>query len=152
MKTHTLQKLVAVGILIACSAASAEAAPRKRKESGAAGVKTPHTSPQIRQMAEPMLDNILQGFKFDDFNIYARDFEPSLKVAGSRTKFFEINRYMQNSLGAYRSRIFLGSVWKQSKIMVLWKGSFEKTPEDILIRLELAPLGKRYVVTGLWLE
>ncbi len=59
------------------------------------------TDTQIKAIAEPIMDNILKGLKMDDYSVYSRDFEESLKITGARNKFFEINRYVQNSLGSY---------------------------------------------------
>jgi len=107
---------------------------------------------RIKVAAEPILDNILKGFEFDDYYTYARDFHPSLKVLGSKTKFFKISRYIQRSLGRCLEKEYLGSLTRGDVIVVLWKGVFDKTKNDVLIKVELSKKSRRYLVTGLWLQ
>ena len=110
------------------------------------------TTQEIRDIAEPILDNILDGFKFDDYLRYSKDFDPALKVIGSRTKFFKVNRYIQSSLGNYLAREYMGSLRKGDMIIVLWKGTFDKTRNDVLIKLVVTERNNRYLVSGLWLQ
>ena len=106
----------------------------------------------MRKIAEPILGNILRGFKFDSYPMYARDFDPALKVTGARNRFFETNRYIQQNLGAYRSREYLGSLNKNDGIIVLWKGVFDKADGDVLITLMLSKSGRKHLVRGLLLQ
>ncbi|MCG2710964.1 MAG: hypothetical protein L6416_01315 [Candidatus Omnitrophica bacterium] len=110
------------------------------------------TTREIKIIADPLLDNILDGFKFDKYTTYSRDFDPSLKVVGSRTKFFKVSRYIKSSLGNYLFREYMGSLLKGDMIVVLWKGKFDKTKNDVLIKLVIKKQGWRYAVTGLWLQ
>jgi len=110
------------------------------------------TNSEIRDVAEPILDNILDGFKFDDYLRYSKDFDPALKVIGSRTKFFKVNRYIHNSLGNYMSREYMGNLRKEDMVIVLWKGVFDKTRNDVLIKLVISESNGRFKVTGLWLQ
>ncbi|MBI4845094.1 MAG: hypothetical protein HY810_01235 [Candidatus Omnitrophica bacterium] len=102
--------------------------------------------------AEKILDNILFGFKLDDYNIYARDFDPALKISGARTKFYHVNRYINRVLGSYVTREYMGSLRKGDIIIVLWKGIFDKSEEDVLIKLVMQKKNSRYYVTGLLLQ
>jgi len=110
------------------------------------------TTQEIKAIADPILDNILEGFKYDNYLRYSRDFDSDLKVLGSRTKFFQANRRMQKTLGSYLSRDYLGSLYKSGMIVALWKAKFDKTNNDVLIKLVLKNKRNRYVVMGLWLQ
>ncbi len=110
------------------------------------------TTQEIKTIADPLLDNILDGFKFDKYTQYSRDFDPALKVIGSRTKFFKVSRRIKSTLGSYLYREYMGSLLKGDMIVVLWKGKFDKTKNDVLIKLVIKKQGRRYVVTGLWLQ
>ncbi len=110
------------------------------------------TDKQIRKVAEPIMDNILDGFRFDNYLMYSRDFVRYLKITGARTKFFKTARYMNRQLGPYLSREYIGSLHRGGTIIVLWKGTFEKSKDDILIKLTISRRGRRYKVTGVWLE
>ena len=115
-------------------------------------VERAKTTQEIQNIADPLLDNILDGFKYDKYTQYSRDFDPALKVIGSRTKFFKVSRYIKSSLGNYLYREYMGSLLKGDMIVVLWKGKFDKTKNDVLIKLVMKKQGWRYVVTGLWLQ
>ena len=110
------------------------------------------TSQEVQRIADPLLDNILDGFKFDKYTIYSRDFAPELKVIGSRTKFFKVNRSMKQSLGNYLERTFMGSLQKGDLTVVLWKAKFDQTENDVLIKLDIKKQGGRYFVMGMWLQ
>jgi hypothetical protein len=110
------------------------------------------TTVRVRQYADPMVDNILAGMRFDDFQRYGRDFDPALKVLGFRTQFFEANRKIKAAYGDYVAREYLGALRRPEGYLVLWKGRFSRTPEQVLIKLELKQENKKYVVTGMWLE
>lgn len=110
------------------------------------------TAVDVRKTAEPMLDNILAGIQFDDFQRYGRDFDSALIVVGSRSQFFEASRKIKASYGEYVWREYLGTLRKGNGYLVMWKSRFNGTPEHILIKLELAEKDKKYVVTGMWLE
>ena len=97
--------------------------------------KRAKTTQEIKTIADPLLDNILDGFKFDKYTQYARDFDPALKVIGSRTKFFKVSRHIKTSLGNYLYREYMGSLLKGDLIVVLWKGEFDKTKNDVLIKV-----------------
>lgn len=110
------------------------------------------TTQEIKAIADPILDNILEGFKYDNYLRYSRDFDSTLKLLGARTKFFQANRRMQRTLGNYIYRDYLGSLYKSDMVVALWKAKFDKTENDVLIKLVLKNKRNRYVVMGLWLQ
>ncbi|MCP4650449.1 MAG: hypothetical protein GY853_10270 [PVC group bacterium] len=110
------------------------------------------TDKYIKTVAEPILDNIFEGFRIDDYSKYAKDFSPSLKLPGAATKFYKTNREVQNLLGNYQTRQHMGILRKGEIIVVLWKGMFDKTNDDVLIKLMLSKKHNKYIVTGLWLQ
>lgn len=132
---------VIIGFILVCSLVM----PAEAAIKGGSGRK-------IKAAAEPILDNILKGFELEDYFIYSRDLHPSLKVLGSRTKFYKISKYIQRLLGRCREREYLGSLTRGDIIVVLWKGVFDKSTDDILIKIELSRKSRRYLVTGLWFQ
>ena len=115
-------------------------------------VERAKTTQEIKAIADPLIDNIVDGFKFDKYTQYCRDFDPELKVIGSRTKFFKVSRHIKTSLGNYLYRKYMGSLLKGDMIVVLWKGKFDKTSNDVLIKLVIKKQNRRYVVIGLWFQ
>lgn len=114
----------------------AQAATRKR------------TNKEMEVVADPIMDNILDGVKLENYVAYSKDFDKALKIIGSRTKFFQVARYLKKSLGNYLYREYMGSIYKDNGVVVLWKGTFDKSQNDVLIKLFLSKQNNRYVVTG----
>ena len=142
MKKANILAIVLIGLLVFAAALPAFA---RRTEKAREDVV-------IQRIADPILDNILNGFKKDDYTLYSQDFDPDLKLLGARSKFYEISRQMKSELGNYVSRIYMGSLKKKKMTIVLWKGVFEKSSNDILIKLVLEKKGKQHFVSGLWLQ
>jgi hypothetical protein len=137
-----LRGFVLVAFLFVLSASmvyspQAQAAPRNR------------TTQEMKEVAEPIMDNILDGVKLEDYIAYSKDFDQALKVLGSRTKFFQVARYLKKTMGNYMYREYMGSLNKDNLVVVLWKASFDKSQDDVLIKLFLTKQNNRYVVTGL---
>jgi len=110
------------------------------------------TNEEVRAIAEPILDNILEGFKTDDYRKYSRDLDDTLKETISQKKFLEIDRQIQSSIGNYQSREYLGFLIKGQMTVVLWKGRFDGSIDDVLIKLVVSKRKNKYLVTGLWFQ
>jgi hypothetical protein len=124
-----------LGSLIYCS--DVHAAARKR------------TNQEMKNVADPIMDNILDAVKLENYMAYSKDFDQALKVVGSRTKFFQVSRYLKQTMGNYMYREYMGSVHKDNLVVVLWKATFDKTQDDVLIKLFLTKQNNRYIVKGL---
>jgi hypothetical protein len=107
------------------------------------------TSQEMKAVADPIMDNILDGVKMDDYIAYSKDFDQGLKVLGSRTKFFQVSRYLKETVGNYLYREYMGSIHKDNLVVVLWKATFDKSQDDVLIKLFLTKQSNHYVVKGL---
>ena len=110
------------------------------------------TNEEVRAIAEPILDNILEGFKTDDYRKYSRDLDDTLKETISQKKFLEIDHQIQSSIGNYQSREYLGFLIKGQMTVVLWKGRFDRSVDDVLIKLVVSKRKGKYLVTGLWFQ
>ena len=110
------------------------------------------TNEEVRAVAEPILDNILEGFKTDDYVKYSRDLDDTLKETISENKFLETDRQIESSIGNYQSREYLGFLTKGQMTVVLWKGRFDRSVDDVLIKLVVSKRKDKYLVTGLWFQ
>lgn len=110
------------------------------------------TDKEVKAVAEPILDNILEGFKTDDYSKYSKDFDATLKESISEGKFLETDRQIENSIGNCQSRAYLGFLTKGKMTVVLWKARFNKSEDDVLIKLVASKRGDKYLVTGLWFQ
>jgi len=107
---------------------------------------------QIISIADPILDNILAGFRENDYGRYSRDLDDMVKESVTEERFPKVSGQIRQQVGVYRSRQYLGSLRKGAMTVVLWKGSFDGTPDDVLIKLTLSRRGDRTLVTGLWFQ
>jgi len=110
------------------------------------------TDEEVRGIVEPMLDNILEGMKVGDYNKYSKDFDDTTEEAVSEKRFLEFDSQVKKHMGNYLSREYLGFLTKTGMTIVLWKAQFDKTEEDILIKLVISKKEDRYLITGLWFQ
>ena len=111
-----------------------------------------NTDEAVRAIADPMLDSVLEGLKTGDYAKFSKDFDDGMKEALSKEKFVKTHQQIQQSMGNYKSREYLGFLNKGGYTIVLWKGRFDGTNDDILIKLVVSKRGGKYFVTGLWFQ
>jgi hypothetical protein len=107
---------------------------------------------EVQAVANPILDGILQGFKKGDYGLYSQNFDDTLKDVISKKKFMQTRNQILKSIGAYESRSYLGYLQKGKTTMVLWKGKFSNSADDVLIKLVLSRRGDQTKVLGLWFQ
>jgi hypothetical protein len=107
---------------------------------------------EVQTVADPILDTILKGFDEGDYDLYSQHFDATLKDVISKKKFLQTRKDILKSVGAYQSRNYLGYLEKGKTTMVLWKGKFANTPDDILIKLVLSRREDQTQVLGLWFQ
>ncbi len=110
------------------------------------------TNEEVRGIAGPILDNILEAFEQNDYAQYSRDFDNFLKESISEKKFGEMGLRLEGSLGKYQSREYLGFMMNGQMTVVLWKGRYELSEDDVLIKLIVSKRGDKNLVTGLWFQ
>jgi hypothetical protein len=59
---------------------------------------------------------------------------------------------IMKKLGKYQSRTYLGFLQKGNFTVVLWRGRFSASDDDVLIKLVLSKRGDKVLVTGLWFQ
>jgi len=110
------------------------------------------TDEQIRATAEPILEKVLDGFFSGDYSRYTRDFDTTAREAATEEKFRAVRMGILERLGESKSRTYLGSLRKGRMTLVLWKGRFTGTQDDVPIKLALTRREERVFVTGFWLQ
>ena len=110
------------------------------------------TNEEVQTIAAPILDTILEGFKSNNYAKYSQYFDDTLKEAISEKKFIEVDAQIENSIGSCQTREYLGYLVKTRMTVALWKGRFDKSDDDVLIKLVISKRGDKYLVTGLWFQ
>jgi hypothetical protein len=107
---------------------------------------------QVKAIAEPILDNLLTGFNKGNYAQYSKDFDDTLREAIPEKKFQQVREELLKKLGAFKSKKYLGFLNQQAYTVVLWKGDFAGTRNDVLIKLILSKRQNKVVVVGLWFQ
>ena len=110
------------------------------------------TDLEVQAIAEPILNNILEGLKLNDYAKYSEDFDEILKESISEKKFIETGRQIEDSIGNCGLREYLGFFTKGKMTVILWKARFDKSEDDVLIKLVVSKREDKYLVTGLWFQ
>ena len=110
------------------------------------------TDKEVKRIANPILDSILEGFGTNNYQKYSRNFDDTLKEAISEKKFLETAQQIKAKIGNYQSREYLGFLKKGRMTLVLWKASFDKSEDNVLIKLVISKRKSKYLVTGLWFQ
>ncbi len=107
---------------------------------------------QVKAVAEPILDNLLGGLNKGNYAQYSKDFDDALREALPEKKFLQVRQDIIERWGKYQSKNYLGFLNQQNYTVMLWKGTFDGTKNDVLIRLVLAKRQDKVVVAGLWFQ
>ena len=110
------------------------------------------TDQEVRTIAKPVLENMLEGFKTNNYATYSRDFDATLKEAMTEKKFHAIDGQIENSIGNCETTEYIGFLTKGKMTLILWKAKFDKSESDVLMKLVMSKRGDTYYVTGLWFE
>jgi hypothetical protein len=107
---------------------------------------------EVRAFADPILVNLLAGFNDGNYAKYSRDFSPTLLEAISAKKFQQVREDILKKIGKYQSRQYLGFYQYNRTTVVLWKGRFSDTDNDVLIKLVVSKRKDKNLVVGLWFQ
>ena len=107
---------------------------------------------QVLAIADPIMDNIFDGLNNDDYYKYSRDFDSTLKETLSPERFLSVHKEIKDWVGNYLYREYLGFINRQAITIIFWKGVFDKTQDEILIKLVVSEHEGNYFVTGLWFQ
>jgi hypothetical protein len=118
----------------------------------AAGAPVGATDQQVKALAEPILDNLLAGFNQGNYAQYAKNFDDTMREAIPEKKFQQVRKDLLKKLGQYQTKKYLGFLNQQAYTVVLWKGAFADTQDDILIKLVLSKRQDKIFVVGLWFQ
>ncbi len=110
------------------------------------------TDAEVQAVATPILQNLLAGFNEGNYPQYARDFDDTLREAISEKKFSDTRAKILSTLGKYKNGTYLGFLRKDHTTVVLYRGIFAKTDDEVLINLVLSKRHNKNQVTGLWFQ
>ncbi|MBM4283917.1 MAG: DUF3887 domain-containing protein [Deltaproteobacteria bacterium] len=118
----------------------------------ASGAVVGQNDQEVKAAADPILDRLLAGLQENDYQAYSQDFDDTLKEAVSEKKFQQVRTQIMNKLGKLQSRTFLGSLKQNNMSVVLYRATFERSENDVLIKMVVSKRKDRILVTGLWFQ
>ena len=138
MRKHLVSILVMVVLLLLAISAAADFVGQ--------------TDKQVQDVATPILDNLMRGFNQGNYDQYAKDFDDTMREAIPEQKFQQVRSQILKKLGKYKDKKYLGFLNQQRYTIILWKGKFAESKDDILIKLVLSKRQDKTVVVGLWFQ
>ncbi len=108
------------------------------------------TDEKVRSIAEPTLDNILDGMKNNNYLQYSRNFDHKMKKRVTEERFLTINKEIQGWIGDYLSREYTGFKNRSGSTLITWDSRFSKSEEPVAIKLVITKRYGMYMVNGLW--
>ncbi|MDD2890716.1 MAG: hypothetical protein PHE49_08780 [bacterium] len=110
------------------------------------------TKEKIQIIGDSLLNNVLDGMKTNDYAKYSRDFDATMKDALPEKAFIATNKQLIEFFGEYKGCEYLGFLNQKKTTMFLWKGFFNKSQDDVLIKLVVSETGGKYLISGLWFQ
>jgi hypothetical protein len=106
------------------------------------------TDEKIATLAEPLLQNMLDGAHELHYAKFSRDFSHGMKMIMPEDLFMEQTIGINQVRGRCTTRKLLGILRKHKTALALWSARYDKTPDDMLIELKLTYEHDKLVITG----
>ncbi|MDD5654182.1 MAG: DUF3887 domain-containing protein [Candidatus Omnitrophica bacterium] len=106
----------------------------------------------VQSVSAPILDNILDGMRSNDYAKYSKDCDDTFKESMTEEVFVKATAQLKANLGDCLEKQYLGFLTKGQMTMALWKAKYSQADEDVLIKIVISKRSDRFIVTGLWFE
>ena len=101
---------------------------------------------EIRSVAEPIMNNLMDASTEIDYDRHVRDFTGRLKNRLSREQLERICQDYQSTKGYFADREFVAVFRRPDSVAVVWKQNFTKQPGEFVAEMVLVQQGDRYLV------
>jgi hypothetical protein len=118
----------------------------------AVGAQVGTSDQQVKAVAEPILNSLMKGFNQGDYAQFSKNFDKNLRETINEKKFEQVRGDLLKRLGKYKSKKYLGFLNQEDYTIVLYKGAFADTKNDMLIKLVLKKSKDKVSVAGLWFQ
>ena len=109
------------------------------------------TEVEVRSLADPIAENLLQAMNTADYAQYTRDFDDSFKQNLSQSAFETINSLRIETVGPYVSKEFWQAVQKNEKITVAYRANFSGD-SSVIFSLYLKNINGKWYVDGTYYD
>lgn len=109
------------------------------------------TDNELLNVAEPILDNILEGARSNNYEKFSRDFHAGFAEIVDAEEFKRQQSFSVEKNGYVKTdRRFLKCLRNEHCVIILWVGEFEKLQGEILTGLNLRQFDGDIKVIGVW--
>lgn len=99
--------------------------------------------------ADPIVDNLLEGFNAGNYTKFSRDFDEQMKNGLPEPVFNQTRQQIVSKVGLYKSRT-VSKVQKQGGgTIVIYDAEFEKE-KGVEVKVVFQKYGEKNLVSGLW--
>ncbi len=104
------------------------------------------TDDQVLAIAEPLMDNLMDGSNAIDHARHTRDFTDRLKSYVTAEKLEAMCREHQARIGKFTHREVMGVVRRQGSAVIIWKEFATLTEDTLVSQMVLVESSGRYLV------
>ncbi len=107
---------------------------------------------EIRNIAQPLMNNMLEAMQKNDIKQFTKDFQPELLSSVNPNDFKTQREILLTPQGTIEKPIWIGAYRKDTTIITIWKIKDNKGTGDILINLSLLSLDQHVKAIGFYLQ
>jgi hypothetical protein len=107
-----------------------------------------HSDEEIIALAEPLLQNMLDGGYALNYSKFSRDFSHGMRSTIPEDLFAEQSIAVNRARGQCVSRQPLGVLRKNKTALIVWSAHFDKSNDDMLVQLKVTYDDGKLAITG----
>jgi hypothetical protein len=104
---------------------------------------------EVLEYADPIADNVMQGFNEGNYALYSRDFSPEMRQALDEAAFEQNREDVTSRIGLYESRSDPVVTETGEHIAVTYKAKFEQE-DGVALRFVFKKDDESHQLHGLW--
>lgn len=108
------------------------------------------TDNEILAIANPLIDNLMQGSTERNYDKHAKDFTQRLKNIVTKENLEQ--QWQNNELGDFTKRELISIIRKKDGIFVLWKQYLSKSTDEFLAEIYIVEENGRFLVDHNWIR
>ena len=101
---------------------------------------------QILDIANPLMDNLMEGSREIDHEKHTRDFTKRLKVIVTADRLEAMCKDYQARIGFFEKREFVSLFRRKNSVAIVWKQWSSKTTDEYVAEMVVVEHDGRYLV------
>ncbi len=101
---------------------------------------------EILKIANPIMDNLMQGSTEINHEKHTRDFSERLKKIVTKDHLEKVCKKYQSEWGYFSERKFTALFRRKNSVALIWKQKCTKTSDELIAEMVLVQAGSQYLV------